>query len=280
MGDDCLVVEVHDLLPLQQRECYSVVLELGVLLQETLPDFCLVGGWAVYALTEYHQRRSADASVRHRGSMDVDVAVGWAVPERIEQMVRLLRSSGYVGPDRFQWFRELLSGNRYRVDMMALPPAGHPGGAVSVAGYEFAPLWDGDIAVRFRRPMLLRGHLPTGQVAEATVYVAGLAGLLVTKVKASLGTRGGPVAKHVYDLFTLIRTFPGGPPALAQHLTGSLDAAVLDDLTDYLEALFGEGAVGPRLVADLRAVDGGDPDGYRAEASLWTRRLLRELQRR
>ena len=65
-------IEAHQGLPARARHCLGVVVEVCQLLTPWRHEFCLIGGWAVYALTEVYLQGQAQPPLRHRGSMDVE----------------------------------------------------------------------------------------------------------------------------------------------------------------------------------------------------------------
>jgi len=242
---------------------------------------CLIGGWATYALTEVFLAGARKPLLRHRGSLDVDLAVGLLriSAEEAEALARTLRGAGYHGPESFHWRRDLPSGSTYRLDMMTLPPVGQEDGAVRIGAYDFAPLWHGEAAFVSPREVKLRGTLPTGEAAEARVRVASPGGMLVVKAW-TLATLGKPPqAKHLYDIFALLRTYPGGPEEFAAEFSDMRGTEDLRVTLDLLQIMFVDTDDGPRLVAEQRMGPPANWDIHLAEARLTVRRFLRAMGR-
>ena len=92
---------------------------------------------------------------------------------------------------------------------------------------------------------------PAGEDAEVLVHVASPAGLPYAEAQIPFAKRptpgpGGAVddngQKHLYDVFALARTFPGGALALAGRMAAImlLNADELRRLVDTLAISFGE----------------------------------------
>jgi len=275
------VVEPHDGLPREQRECFGVVLDLACALEHWRERLCLIGGWATYALTEVFFAGTTGGPLRHRGSTDVDLAVGLLRidADEAEALGSRLREAGYRGPESFHWRRVADSGSTYRVDMMTLPPPRHEGGVVRIGAYEFAPFWHGEAVFVSPRDVKLRGALPDGTPREALLRVASPGGMLVVKAW-TLATPGRPPqAKHLYDIFALLRTYPGGPEEFAVELRDMRGTEDLQVTLDLLQIMFVDSDDGPRLVAEQRMGPPADWDLHVAEARLTVERFLRAMGR-
>lgn len=275
------MIVAHEGLGPEQRECFSVVLELALALLDWRDRVCLVGGWAIYALTELFLAGGDPAPMRHRGSLDVDIAVGvpGAAEPEAEALASQLAAAGYEGPEGFHWLRRVPSGRTYRLDMMALPPPEHSGGVVRMGAHEFAPFWHGEAAFVSPMDVKLRGALPDGTPREALLRVASPGGMLVVKAW-TLATPGRPPqAKHLYDIFALLRTYPGGPEEFAVELRDMRGTEDLQVTLDLLQIMFVDSDDGPRLVAEQRMGPPADWDLHVAEARLTVERFLRAMGR-
>lgn len=265
----------------ERRECFGVVVEVARILAGVNSQVCLVGGWAVYILTELFGRgQFLPYHLRHRGSMDVDIAVGW--PEMGEEIAEAiaegLRRAGYEGPKGFQWLREVRPGVSYRLDMMVVPPAGHDEGTVVVGEYHFAPLWDGDVLWQRRRKVVLKGTEPSGKVGKAEIAVPS-AGAMVVAKSGSLSTssRREP-ERDAYDIFLLLRTYPGGPEEFVRELAG-LPADGVKHAIDVIKELFADSDEGAQMAARVCAQLGGPEERYLAEIQVTARRFMRAWER-
>jgi hypothetical protein len=282
MAPDCPRIEVHDGLPLEQRECFSLLLELTLAFDERAQPVCLIGGWAVYALTEVFMAQRGSWPLRHRGSLDIDLAIGSAsvTADEAEAMAATLRGLGYEGPESFRWHRQLSAPLPYYLDLMVLPPPDHPRGPVTVGLYEFAPFWNGEAAFADQRRIEVAGQLPNGTPARATLNIAGPAGLLVAKARAVVGLGRDQQAKHLYDVFALLRAYSDRPEDFARELGPLRGSEGLEIALDVLQVMFAEDDGGARLVAAMRAPEGSGDDVLATEAQLTVRRFLRAARER
>lgn len=277
------VVEAHELLPEDEKHCLGVLVETALLLRDPEAPTYLIGGWAAYVLTEVFVSRLREPPLRHRGSVDVDVA--WASdglgPLQATRIVDRLRTAGFENPEGFRWTRAGAHGGADKVDLMVVPPAGHPPEVVTIGDHTFGPFWNGDAALRSPVLVRVRAVVRGGEMATADVRVAGPAGILAAKMQAVFAhdQPEDVQQKHLYDVFALARTFPGGPEALAVRLRDELLPDELQLLIDELAVTFAERHdPGPRLVAQVRASDGGDREQPVTEVWVTVNGLLRELR--
>lgn len=274
-SDQLPVIEAHHALSKATRTCKGVVAEVAKILKPWHDEYCLIGGWAVYALTEIWAVE-LEPPLRHRGSLDVDIAIGW--PEIDENgadaVVSALLEAGYLDTESFR-LKRTVDDKEYAVDLMAVPPEGHEAGPVIIGNREFGPFWNGAFAFEHVQDAAIQAKLPEGSEERIPVRIAAPAGLLVIKLHASFVPGQDPQPKHLYDVFALIRTYPGGPVAFVRHCQGELTTDTIETAANMLEAAFGERSFGPRLVAEQRATqEGGDMDVYMTEAEVTVRRFL------
>jgi len=95
ISDPLPIVEAHSGLMPATRECLEFLVEAANDLGADEDRFCLIGGWAVYALTEVFQATKTRATVRHRGSLDVDLSL--AVPDSVLRLPTAC-AGGWRGP--------------------------------------------------------------------------------------------------------------------------------------------------------------------------------------
>ena len=92
----------------EQRECFSLLLELSVAFEGRAERVYLVGGWAVYVLTEVFMEQRGGRPFRHRESLDIDLAVGSPsiTAEEAAATTDTLRALGYEGSESLRWHRQ------------------------------------------------------------------------------------------------------------------------------------------------------------------------------
>lgn len=252
-------------------------LELAEVLGYWRERVCVVGGWAVYLLVEAMALGEAEPPLRHRGSLDVDIALAW--PATVEGEVRAvgdaLTRAGYQRGRGFQWVRRLPEGASYRIDMMAVPPEGHPGGPIAIRGHEFAPLWHGQVALVRPWEIRVRGTTPAGRLVATSVRVPSPAALLVVKAR-SLGQPGRvQPERDAYDVYALVASYPGGAEALAAALAELGHGTDVGVALEILSALFVDSYEGPAMVAAMARQWGGDPRHLASQVQAAVRSLLR-----
>jgi hypothetical protein len=150
MAEPYPVIEAHKGLSLEARECLGALVAVAKTLSPWAERVCLVGGWAVYAVTEAFLAGVPDPPLHHRGSLDVDLALGW--PELTaadaETITRTLTSAGCRAKEAFRWAKTVAQGREYDVDLMVVPPSEHSLDVVQIGGHAFGPLWNGGVLLR------------------------------------------------------------------------------------------------------------------------------------
>ena len=136
-------------------------------------------------------------------------------------------------------------------------------------------------------PIVMCASTPAGEDAEVLVHVASPAGLIYAKAQIPFAKHptpgpGGAVddngQKHLYDVFALARTFPGGAPALAAECTHVLNAEQLQHLVDTLAISFGERTdMGPVAVVAQMGLQGEAAERQLTEVHVTIGRLLGAL---
>lgn len=279
------VIEAHDGLTDRAKRCIGIVAEVWQTLNEHVDGLCLIGGWAVYALSEASGVTGTSTLPHHRGSVDVDIALAWSELSEITAGVvaERLRNSGYVEPTApsFRWLRQHPEDtDPFEIDLMATHPPDHEGGALVVGGYAWAPFWNGEAAIGTARQFILRAAIPSGEMVEQTVRVAGRAGLLFAKSQIPFAHDIEPAAreKHLQDVYYLVRTWPGGPEAAAVEIDRDLDAEARETLVDALDIAFEQRtSMGPLAVASGIGAVGDVEDQVLAESRLTIQRVVRRV---
>lgn len=281
------MISGHERLPLRARHCLGVLVEVCRVIEPWQDEFYLIGGWAVYALTEVFLQGQARPPLRHRGSMDVDISFAWPTltAGKAQAVAAGLRAGGYEGPNRFRWRRpHPQEKSPFDLDLMIPDPPGHEDEPLEVGGQELGPFWNGAVALRRPVPVLFQAVLPDGRPAEVVVRVASPTGLLFAKAQIPfvrhanvdlVGSAEQNNRKHLYDVFAIARTFPGGQKALAGELARDLDLEQLQHLADVLSISFGErGGMGPSAVVQEMGLSGEAAERQATEVQRTLARLL------
>lgn len=220
--------------------------------------------------------------------MDISFAWPGLTPETAAAVAAALKAAGYEGPDSFRWQRTHPQEPRpFSLDLMAPAPPGLERGPIRVGGQELAPFWNGEPALRHPTPVMISATMPSGEEAEALVPVGSPTGLLFAKAQIPFTRREMPAPataaerndrKHLYDVFAIARTFPGGAGALAKALCDDLDGDQLRHLADVLTISFVEQTSrGPHDVAEEMGLTGEATERQATEVRVTFRRLLDSL---
>jgi hypothetical protein len=204
--------------------CRSVMLELSICFGAFWDKCVLIGGWVPYLVLESKGGLGSDNP--HRGSLDIDLLInvelvgGTGYTATVQEMERRCYDQGR---DTFEWKRTVgppVVGRRREVlvHLMApesprdpdMPHRRVPGGLQACVA---------DCAdVAFGHTFLhrLEGRLPTGEQYGADIRVADEVACFAMKV--NMMPRPSFKKKDAYDLYMLIRYYPGGPEEMARRL--------------------------------------------------------------
>ncbi|HCU34376.1 MAG TPA: hypothetical protein DGT21_02705 [Armatimonadetes bacterium] len=281
------VISAHANLDDRTRRCLGVVAEVWQTLHAHLDALCLIGGWAVYALSEASGLTGTRTLPRHRGSLDVDIALAWSELSAATAalVAEKLKAAQYIEPPEgsFRWSRQHPEDPEpFEIDLMATHPPDHEAGPLLVGGYVLAPFWNGETALAAPEQFILHAVLPSGQMAEQTVTVAGRAGLLYAKAQIPFARGVSPAArdKHLEDVYYLLRTWPGGPKVAAAEIALQLGDEAQMTLADALDAAFeARTGIGPRAVMSAIGASPDVEDRILAEAQAGVQGVVSELRR-
>jgi len=253
------------------RRSRRVLLELAVILRPFRGRVVVIGGWAANLLV----RSCAEQAYRraHLGTIDVDLMLGAAdlAPADYPLIRQLLLDNGYESLEferdqaPFAFRRRLREANDelpIKVDVMVPDtlsrPRDHP---IERAGLWCMRLRGGLLAARYHRPVRLRGSLPDGRRASATIRVADFPAFLTLKGLA-LGDhharRDHSYQKHAYDISCVL--YACGPTRVAEEVQQALAAErpqTRRDLEAGLTSIFASfshlDAGGPEAAAVVRS---------------------------
>ncbi|MBM3322651.1 nucleotidyl transferase AbiEii/AbiGii toxin family protein [candidate division WOR-3 bacterium] len=235
--------------------CRAVMVELFTILGEYRDRIALVGGWVPTFLAP----EDAD---RHTGSLDVDIAVDTS---RIDDdAYRTLREEltrhGYEQGDQpFRFFRTVPApgGEPVRVEVDFL--TGEYGG--TAGSHRTQPVQDlrarkargCDLVFDHTVVVRLTGRMPCGERNEVRVRIAGPVPFIVMKGMALYGRKN---EKDAYDIYWLVRHYPGGIDALAAAFgPASGNSLVLEGLGKVRGKFRAPGAIGPVWAARFSSDD-------------------------
>jgi hypothetical protein len=206
----------------------STCLHLATILGDLIDDVVVAGG-LVPALLVPQEGFASDEDA-YPGTKDVDLglALGLLDGHRYEAFTERLRGAGFVqgrndrGNDTRQTWH-LAEGSGATIDFLMAPslPTDRPGRLRDIEGDFAAVITPGlQLAFTDREPVVIEGRTLHGERARRTVNVAGPGAHVVLKALA-LSERGAN--KDAYDLYYLLRHYPGGIEAIAARLAPLLD---------------------------------------------------------
>jgi len=235
----------------------SVLLELTRLLGEYQDGIVIVGGWVPQLLL-------SQASRRHIGSLDVDVALDHRTLREVgyKTIMQLLLGRGYCqGEQPYIFFRTVQRAERtfeIEVDFLTGEYTGSTRGHRTQKVQDMHPrkARGCDLAVSLATEVTLSGTLPGGGKDTVTLRVASIVPFLVMKAMAMAGRL---IEKDAWDIYYCIRYYPGGISKLVEEFRPHLENGLVQEaLTKIAEKFASPEHVGPKHVADFEDVT--DPE--------------------
>jgi hypothetical protein len=223
--------------------CHQVLCEVLTALGEAVSQAYLVGWWAVYYVLDRPDRPVT--RLPYAGTLDVDVALVFQLPEREELLGRLI-SQGYVRDDRIEnrLLRPFLGGQ--------IEPV-----AVDLLG------GDKEILQNLVHRVRVVGETPEGKPFEGSVGTANMEACLAMK---AIAFDRDPKDKDAYDIYYLVTHARDEQGDCAAHVKATLHYPLMQEGLNALEIHFGrlEGRGLRKAMQMLRDQDGMDSVEARA----------------
>lgn len=219
----------------QRDAAHRVLVELCSLFAQYQDDIRIIGGWVPELLFP---------DQGHVGSVDVDMLINHLTlkDEGYQTMARILLNNGYMDhPDKyFSFIKQVaINGVLFDVDVDIL--AGMYGGtrkrkqSQHVQGLKAMKATGGDFAFKFEpHRVKLEAQRPDGAIDTAQVNVVALVPYFVMKTAAM----GRGKAKDAYDIYFLIKHYPGGAKQLALEFSGSSKTPIVREMREKLSEKF------------------------------------------
>ncbi len=247
----------------QTEAAHRVLIELVNLFSEYKDEIRIVGGWVPDLMFP---------GEGHIGSVDVDVLIDHLTLKDAgyQTMSRILLKNGYQEhPEKyFSFVKEVeIEGISYAVDVDIL--AGMYGGtrqknrSQHVQGIKALKTTGGNFAFDFEaQDIKIEAKRPDGAIDVAHINVIAVVPYIVMKT-AAMG-RGKP--KDAYDIYFLIKHYPGGVAAVSSLFTPVKDLQIIKDMKEKLADKFASiNHAGPIDVADFMENE-DDRDGIIRDA--------------
>lgn len=219
----------------QREAAHRVLVELCSLFAQYQDDIRIIGGWVPELLFP---------NQGHVGSVDVDMLINHLKlkDEGYQTMARILLNNGYKDhPDKYFSFIKQVAINGVLfdvdVDILAGMYSGTRKGKHSqhVQGLKAMKATGGDFAFKFEpRQVKLEAQRPDGAIDTARVNVVALVPYFVMKTAAM----GREKAKDAYDIYFLIKHYPGGAEQLALEFSGSSETSIVREMREKLSEKF------------------------------------------
>jgi hypothetical protein len=267
------------------RAMHTVLIELGQILGAYRDAIVIVGGAVPYLMLP-------DANPRHIGTLDIDIDLN---PNRLAegayaQLVETLVRTGYVRnvdplkPFQLQRAVDPRDGGEPVPVLLDLlmprtsktrsnrPPL--------IAGLRVQAIDAGEIALTHNVRLDIEGIMPDGRPNRIQLLVASIPALLVMKGYA---LDGRDKAKDAYDIYFCVRSFPGGPLALARESSPLLSDPIARSGYQKIATKFrSDNDFGPHTVNKFLEESGGfdnmTAEQLRTDAYRQVRSWLQEMK--
>ncbi len=242
------------------RAMHAVLIELGQILGPYREAIVVVGGAVPYLMLR-------EANPGHIGTLDIDLDLD---PSGLNEgayaeLVETLERAGYqrnVDPLKpFQLQRTVDprdGGQPIPVLLDLLMPRNariRPNRPAPVAGLRVQAIDAGEIALTNNVRLDIDGVMPDGRPNRIQLLVASIPALLVMKGYA---LHGLDKAKDAYDIYFCVRSFPGGPEALAaESMTLLADPLALTGYRKIAAKFRSDDDFGPHTVNKFLGESGG-----------------------
>jgi len=233
----------------------AVLLELVHVLGEYREGIVLVGGWVPGLLLP-------DDADEHVGSMDVDIALDHKILEEVgyETICQKLKSRGYRHSEEqpFIFFRDVPVGDAtvsVEVDLLAgeYEGTGRRHRTQRVQDAKARKARGCDLVFPMAEEIKITGTRPDGYPDTATIKVAGIVPFIIMKAMAMADREK---EKDPYDIYFVLRHYPGGPDALVQLFLPHIEhGLVREGLEKMAEKFASPKHIGPNFVADFEDVE-------------------------
>lgn len=205
--------------PNEVQAAYAVLIELGVLFKDLQDKMVIIGGFVPWLLLE--------GPPDHVGTLDVDLNLDIEAfaDLQIQDVYARLEQAGYQANTQpqmpFRWKRNVPQQTKHGsslppiavlVDLLMPQTASpNPVGVMPAIGTH--------LALRWNQTIDLEGLVPDGSKHQVRWNVASLPALFGMKGHSISETR----AKDAYDIYHVLRRYPGGPRAFASACQALLE---------------------------------------------------------
>lgn len=238
--------------------CFSVLIEIMTVLGKFRDHIVLIGGWVPYFLI-------GEKKHEHTGSLDIDLALDFkniSLPA-YRSILQLLLERGYEqGAQPFIFFREVEASYGRSVTVHIDLLAGEYGGTGASHRTQKAQ----DVRPRKARgcdlvfedyaSIKVTGKMPDGAHNEIMLKIAKIVPFLVMKGMAMWDCFK---EKHAYDIYFVLRNYPGGIKALVKQFKPVLENRLVQEGLGKIKKKFETvDSPGPVWVANFEVIENPD----------------------
>jgi len=234
------------------QHCLSVMVEIMTVLGEYRDHIVLVGGWVPYFLLEDHKEE-------HTGSLDIDLALDHEhiSEQHYRTILQLLEKNGYRPDDKqpFIFYRDIKTTDQklitVQVDLLSAEYGGTPRShrTQRVQDIKARKVRGSDLAFENNSRIKIKAKMPDGAVNEVSVKVSNIVPFIVMK---GMALWESAKEKHPWDIYFIIRHYPGGIEGLVElfkpHLGNKLVTEGLSKIKKKFETV---DSIGPVWTANF-----------------------------
>ena len=210
--------------------CMSVMVEIMTVLGEYREHIVVVGGWVPYLLLEDHKEE-------HTGSLDVDIALDHEhiTEEHYRTILQLLEKNGYRPDDKqpFIFYRDIQIKDRelpmtVQIDLLSAEYGGtsKQHRTQRVQGIKARKARGSDLVFENNSRVVIKAKMPNGAYNEVAVKVSNIVPFIVMK---GMTLWESAKEKHPWDIYFIIRHYPGGIDGLVELFGPFLDNKLVNE---------------------------------------------------
>jgi len=233
--------------------CMSVMVEIMTVLGEYREHIVVVGGWVPYLLLEDHKEE-------HTGSLDVDIALDHEhiTEEHYRTILQLLEKNGYRPDDKqpFIFYRDIQIKDRelpmtVQIDLLSAEYGGtsKQHRTQRVQGIKARKARGSDLVFENNSRVVIKAKMPNGAYNEVAIKVSNIVPFIVMK---GMTLWESAKEKHPWDIYFIIRHYPGGIDGLVELFGPFLDNKLVNESLAKIKRKFEfPDSVGPVWTANF-----------------------------
>lgn len=234
--------------------CLSVMVEIMTVLGEFRDYVVLVGGWVPYFLLPDHREE-------HTGSLDIDLVLDHKhiTEDSYRTILQLFDRHGYKPSDEqpFIFFREITQADgsiiKVEIDLLSAEYGGTSRShrTQKIQDIRARKARGSDLVFEDYLRIKIPARMPDGATNEVSIKVSNIVPFIVMK---GMALWESPKEKHPWDIYFIIRHYPGGINGLAEVFKPFLDnKLVIEGLGKIRKKFEAPDNIGPVWVANFES---------------------------